>query len=785
MISKSALFGVCREREVYVRKLIYAVLLLAITSGVYWSMHKAELVWQDQSTIKAAELGKWQPQSHRRYEPLAPAVWRALAELSTGGNASSISPRTLHNASLAAHLGSTLVVFLILALLLQAEGAAFIGAAFFALHPLQTEAVAYVSAFKIVLGACFALTAIWQYLTFAQGLQAGPRRPIGRRSYYIATLAYILAICTNATMVVTPVLAWLLTQLLPKQTSLYKAKAPAWRLGLWFALGVPAAVWAIRSQDTTALAQVLPLWMKPVVAGDALSFYLFKILVPIGIGPDYGRSPLMLQTQWWGYLTWIIPVAMILIANTTRGKQRAWHSAPLLVFFAALGPMLGLIYFSAQTTSTVAGRYAYLAVLGPALLVAYAAARARRIWLPITMTLALIACAVLSQRQVKHWQNDESLWHHALAVNPASPMAHLALADVALRQGDWQKARDDYMQVLASNAFSPAVYFNLGEIERLHGDAKAAAEFYAKALQLAPTMTEVYERLGATYLKLNDRTAAEANFTKAVLQAPDHEESLRLLGMLLVRRAAYGEAATHLMKAAQLGDQGHATPQQRAESHALLGLALLNTQQSALAEEHLAAALKLAPENREANRALGDIHFAKGQLALARSRYEHAVAAGDRDFLVYNALGKIYAEAKEYSKSATAFTAALAINPDAAGTLQSIGIVYFTLHQQKDAITHFKKALALNPSLAAPHFYLGDIARWQGKEPESIREYQQALKIDPNFAEAHYRLGNYYLKNEQSTLAIQHFQAGLRAVPGDPKLHYALKRANNGVSNPQ
>ena len=767
------------------RKLIYAVLLLAITSGAYWSMHKAELVWQDQTTIKAAELAKWQPQSHQRYEPLAPAAWRALAELSTGGSASSMPPRTLHNASLAAHLGSTLVVFLILALLLQAEGAAFIGAAFFALHPLQTEAVAYASAFKIVLGACFALIAIWQYLIFAQGLQAGPRRPLGRRSYYIGTLAYVLAICTNAAMVVTPLLAWLLTQLLPKQTSLYKAKAPAWRLGLWFALGIPAAVWAIRSQDTTVLAQILPLWMKPVVAGDALSFYLFKTLVPTGIGPDYGRSPLVLQTHWWGYLTWIIPVAMILIANTTRGKDRAWHSAPLLTFFAALAPMLGLIYFSAQTTSTVAGRYAYLAILGPALLAAYATARARRVWVPAAMILALISCAVLSQRQLEHWQNNESLWHHALAINPASPIAHLALGDSAMRQGDWQKARDDYMQVLASNAFSPAVYFNLGEIERLHGDAKAATEFYAKALHLAPTMPEVYERLGATYLKLNDRTAAEANLTKAVLQAPDNEESLRLLGMLLVRRGAYAEAVTHLTKAAQLGDHGHATPQQRAESHALLGLALRNTQQPTLAEAHLEAALKLAPDSREANRALGDIHFAQGQFALARSRYEHAVAGGDHDFVVYNALGKIYAEAKEYSKSATAFAAALAINPDAAGTLQSIGIVYFTLHQQKDAITNFKKALAINPSLAAPHFYLGDIARWQGKEPESIREYQQALKIDPNFAEAHYRLGNYYLKNEQPTLAIQHFQAGLHTAPSDPKLQYALKRANNEVSRPQ
>ncbi len=766
------------------RKLIYSILLLVTTSGVYWSQPKAELVWNDQRSIELASKARWQPQVHHRYEPIAPAVWRGLMRWTPGGESNPSWPRILHSVSLGLHLAATLVVFLILALLLQSEGAAFIGAALFALHPLQTEAVAYASAFKVLLGSLFALVAMWQYLVYVRSLQDGPRRRQGRRSYGVATVAFGLAVLTDTAMIVTPLLAWLLTQLLPKQTSLYKAKAPAWRLGLWLALGLPAALWTIRSQPAQVLANILPLWMKPVVAGDALSFYLFKTLVPINIGPDYGRAPQILQAHWWGYLIWIIPAVLILAVCSTRGKDRAWYSAPLLTFVAALGPVLGLIYFASQQTSTVANRYAYLALLGPSLLLAFIAHRSRRVWTPVILTSALALCAVLTVRELKHWQTNASLWQHALVVNPSSPIAHLVIADAAMRQGQWQQAREDYLQVLPTNPFAPEIYFNLGDIERLHGDAKKATEYYSKALRLAPSMVQVYERLGATYLTLNDRGSAETNFAKAVALAPDNEESLRLLGMLLVRKGAYPEAIPYLLKAVRLGDGGSVGQQQRAESHALLGLALRNTNQPGPAQEHLEIALKLAPDSREANRVLGDIHFAQGQLSLARSHYEKAIAEGDRDFSVYNALGNIHLSDKQFSKAITYFNSALGIKPDAADALSNIGIAYFHLRQQKEASFNLKKALAINPNLAAPHYYLGDIWRWQGKEAESIHEYQQAIKIDPNYAEAHYRLGLYYLKNDQLTLAIQQFEAGLHAVPDDAKLQSGLRRAQKARDTP-
>src|SRR2546429_5289362 len=39
------------------------------------------------------------------------------------------------------------------------------------------------------------------------------------------------------------------------------------------------------------MADLPPLFMRPLVATDALAFYLFKLIFPLHLAPDYGRTP--------------------------------------------------------------------------------------------------------------------------------------------------------------------------------------------------------------------------------------------------------------------------------------------------------------------------------------------------------------------------------------------------------------------------------------------------------------------------------------------------------------
>ena len=58
--------------------------------------------------------------------------------------------------------------------------------------------------------------------------------------------------------------------------------------------------------------------MRPLVAADALGFYLLKVFVPVGLSADYGRSPdLMLAggALWW---MWLWPAVL---AAVSRGDH--------------------------------------------------------------------------------------------------------------------------------------------------------------------------------------------------------------------------------------------------------------------------------------------------------------------------------------------------------------------------------------------------------------------------------------------------------------------------------
>jgi tetratricopeptide (TPR) repeat protein len=770
------------------QKFAFAVLLVLVSVVVLHRVPDAGLVWDDTKNdvitqpIDAAsgaraEMGSlWKLRSGEPFTPVAPTLWTTLKVLKGGA---ALSPRTLHTLSLATHAASAIVVFLILALVTQTHGAAFVGALVFALHPLQVEPVAYVSAYPHVLGAFFAFVAIWQYLAYLTGSDSYRKRKTINH-YYVATLAFVLALLTSPAMVVAPFVAWILRRFLPKRNSLIAPRAAPWPLAAWSVLAIPVAVWAMMSQNTAALADQMPFWAKPVVAADALSFYLSKIFAPALIGPDYGRSPGFLLGNWWAYATWILPATLALALAYWNSKARAWYSTAYMLLAVGLLPALGFVLFETQATSTVANRYAYFSMIGPALAAAYTMSMPRRAWMPAVVVAYCAVFAWLARKDSGHWVGDAELWSHAVQVNPSSPMAHQTLGDEFRRRGDWQNARLHFQKVLEVNAVSADIHYYLGEIEREHGDPKKAMEFYKKTIEIEPAFAEAWARLGLGYVQAGDEEAARTHLEKAVELAPESGEPLRYLGLLHVRKAEYVDAIPFLTKGLRLSE--HEDPGVRAEIHALLGLAFVRTGQEDAAQGHIEQALKLAPNNLEAHRILGDIYFGQGRFADARPHYEEALMATPDDATLLRNLGTILAAAKEHGKAVQHFQKALAAEPNSPETVAALGVAYFRLRQFKEAEESLRKALELKPALADPHYYLGDIARWQGNDETARSEYYRALKLDPTHPEANYRLGTYFMKNDQPTRAAAHFQAALKAAPEDQRLIYALKQAEQAKS---
>jgi hypothetical protein len=120
----------------------------------------------------------------------------------------------------------------------------------------------------------------------------------------------------------------------------------------WLLLAVPCAIAAKLIQPAPHAADAAaPLWARPLVAMDALAFYLYKLVWPVKLGFDYGRTPAYVRASGLIAWTWLLPAAVALLAwwNWRRGGRAI--AAGLLMMVIVLLPVLGLVPFDFQTYS--------------------------------------------------------------------------------------------------------------------------------------------------------------------------------------------------------------------------------------------------------------------------------------------------------------------------------------------------------------------------------------------------------------------------------------------------
>jgi tetratricopeptide (TPR) repeat protein len=778
------------------QNIIWILLLVSINFATFFKTKNFSFVWDDSAQIGDNEFVNpptrqqirrvWAGDAPGSYVPIKYTFLSALTNLDhrfSEGDARDSSttipdlhPSTFHLASVILHTANAILVFLVLLMLVKGVTGAVFGSLIFSLHPLQTEPIASVSSMGFLLGSFFALFALLKFLEFSSKQNSQNRKsrnPI--RKYYLATGSFVFAMLAVPTMVVTPAIAFVLEKLLPRERAFMPSRKPVWPLLFWVILAVPVIIFTISAQNADALAHEMHFWSRPLVAADALTFYLQKILLPIGIGPDYGRSPNLVLSHWWSYLSWIIPFAITFFLLFWKEKSRSWIAGGFLVFLIALSPFLGLFAFEAQGTSTVASKYAYLALLGPALAVAYLGSLPRKMALRLGIIATIVALGFTSYQQVENWRDSESLWKLALQVNDSSPIAHRMLADQFRSKGEWDKAQEHYLMVLKSNTTDPETHFFLAQMQEKRGNKKDAIPLYEKVLELDPKFSKAHDALGLLLLANNDVTAALTHFQKSVEFTENDPLALQHLGRTLVLLEKYQEAIPVLRKSLKIG----ATVLPRvdaAAAQALLGKTLAAVGQKEMGQIHLESALRMDPNQADANRILADLYIAQGKFDDALRHYLAAVESMPDDAEVLNNLGSIYKNKQEYSKAKSYYERAIKISPTLISAQENLGVVNYFLHDYSAAKEQLTAAFERNPKLAESQYYLGEISRALGKEDLALSYYYSVLKIESDNALANSRLGEYFMKHDNLKSAIRHYRAALRKNPEDKKLAAKLER---------
>jgi tetratricopeptide (TPR) repeat protein len=506
------------------------VLVVAITLAVFAPIVTHEFVtWDDPDFVYAnPSLFPVTPASLARVwiEPnaLTNTAYVVLSALPAQGT---IDPGVVHATSLVLHAAAALAAWLLLVQLASDPAAAAVGALLFALHPVQVEPVAWATGLKDVLSGLFGVLALGAW---ARAAHDGRTRRLPAGSGWL-----VLALLAKPTAVVVPVMAAVLdVTLLGRdwRTSLR-------RLVPWVLVSFAFGVLVVHGQ-AAALRDAPPLWARPLVALDALAFYARLLLAPRSLGPDYGRTPAAVLDAGWTHTALLGVAALATLAVLTRAR-RPWLTASVGLFVAGLLPVLGLTPFLFQRYSTVADRYCYLALLGPALALATLIARHRR---PATLALAVVVLAVLGVRsalQLRVWRDSISLLEHGVRVNPASWALYENLGGVLAQQRHLERALVAYSESIRIRPTYASAHYNLGNVLFQQGRADDAIAAWTEALRLDPGFVLAHYNLGSALAERGEVDAGQAHFETAARLAPEFapaREALREIAAWRQRQGA-------------------------------------------------------------------------------------------------------------------------------------------------------------------------------------------------------------------------------------------------------
>jgi tetratricopeptide (TPR) repeat protein len=150
------------------------------------------------------------------------------------------------------------------------------------------------------------------------------------------------------------------------------------------------------------------------------------------------------------------------------------------VFWALvfISPVLGLVPFQAQGQSTVADRYAYLPMIGVALLAAGLAARHSR-W----MAPGLVAMIALTGLRAEVWLKNADFFLDMLANNPQSFVAHSSLGVEYILQNKFDRAEVYLNQAIAMKPMDTIPRTNLAQLYLLLGRPDLVTREVAPLLQ--------------------------------------------------------------------------------------------------------------------------------------------------------------------------------------------------------------------------------------------------------------------------------------------------------------
>lgn len=460
---------------------------------------------------------------------------RPVADLTFGLNYqyAGHGARSYHLTNLLIHLINGVLIYVLVSITLCAprlqgrydelsQSTALLAAALFLLHPLQTQAVSYITQRYASLAALFYLLALIMYI---MAVSSG-RSSLKTFCYSVAAMGFVLGLMTKLTVITAPVVMMMYDYYFLRQRPALKRLAFPLLL-----LGVSLVSGTVMLLKLTALAKssvgfqvggITP-WEYLLTQSRVVALYIKLFFIPVGQNLDYAFEPSRSLLEFKTLLSFTGVLAGAALAVLCR---RTWPvvSFSALWFLVILLPTSSII----PVVDLAVEHRVYLASLGVFLPVSLVMAHALHATDKVRRRIAivLVLCVLLSLSALTHlrnrvWITSISMWEDVVSKSPLKDRGYYNLGNAYREHGFIDRALESYGKAVKLNPNNSTAYNNIGNSYVYFGRIERAIDAYKKAIETDRRNFEAYYNLAVNLEKEGRLHEAGKYYREFAANAPE------------------------------------------------------------------------------------------------------------------------------------------------------------------------------------------------------------------------------------------------------------------------
>ena len=275
------------------------------------------------------------------------------------------------------------------------------------------------------------------------------------------------------------------------------------------------------------------------------------------------------------------------------------------------------------------------------------------------------------------WKDEVTLWTDAKKKSPNLVRPYNNVGEAYDKLGKYDEAIVEFEGALK---IEPNYFFGLNNLGNIYGKQRKlpqAIGYFQRALEQKPDYSPAHYNLARAFHLTGKRQEAAESYRKAIKSNPYFEQAFYNLAYLAMELSLFDEAIQNFKKF-----------------------------------------LAMQPNHSKAHFGLGNGLMMKGHLDLALAEYRKSAQLDPQFAFPYLNMANIQMQTKNIPAAIENFEKALSINPTMPAVHLSLGMVYHQFHGNKEkALGHLKESLHLAPDQPRAKFIRSLILEMENKQP--------------------------------------------------------------------